>query len=98
MMNLLIRRAVVAAAVAFGALFALGSVVAVLFELQGFGDRDGDPSTSYLALLALGFAASVGIPLLLWRALMPGASTRGLAAGAVLAASGAFLILGLSLR
>jgi hypothetical protein len=97
-MNLLIRRAVVAVAAAFGGLFAVGSVVAVLFELQGFGDRDGDPSASYVALLALGFAASVGIPLLLWSALMPGASTRGLAAGAALAAGGAFLILGLSLR
>jgi hypothetical protein len=96
--NLLIRRAVVAVAAAFGALFALGSVIAVLFELQGFGDRGGNPSTSYLALLALGFAASVGIPLLLWRALIPGASTWGLIAGTALAAVGAFLILGLSLR
>jgi hypothetical protein len=96
--NLLVRRTVVGVAVALGALFAFGSVLAALLELQGFGDRDADPSAGYLLLLALGFAASVGIPLLLWRALLPGPSARALAGAALLATAGALLILGISLR
>jgi hypothetical protein len=52
-----------------------------------------------LAAIALvaAFAASVGVPLLLWRALMPDTSTRLLAVTAVGAAGVAVLILGVSL-
>ena len=56
---------------ALGALFALGCLVAALFERDGFGDRDGGTSTGYLLLLAIGLAASVAVPLALWRALFP---------------------------
>jgi hypothetical protein len=67
---------IVVAAVALGALFAFGSVVAALFEVRGFG-RDEDPRLGYLFLLALGFAGSVGIPWLLWRLLLPTARRAG---------------------
>jgi len=56
---------------AVGSLFAVGFLVAALFERDGFGDRDGDPSTAYLLALAVGMAASLGLPLVLWRALLP---------------------------
>jgi len=65
------RVAVVVSIGALGALFALGSLVAVLFELQGFGDQDGDPDAGYLALQAAGLALSVTLPLLVWRWLLP---------------------------
>ena len=56
---------------AVGSLFAVGFLVAALFERDGFGDRDGDPSTGYLLALAVGMAASLALPLVLWRALLP---------------------------
>jgi hypothetical protein len=86
----------VAAAVALGALFAFGSIVAAHFELGGFG-RDGDPRAGYLCLLALGFVGSVGIPWLLWRVLLPH-SAPGLIIVFVTSLAGAVLILGMSFR
>lgn len=54
--------------VGIGVIFAPGRLIAALFELQGFGDRDGDPSVLYLLALAVGFAACVAVPTLAWRA------------------------------
>jgi hypothetical protein len=70
--------------------------VAALFELEGFGDRDGDPSGLYLLALAEGFAACVGVPLLAWRALLP----RSAPAWALAAVPGAAVVVlvGLGLR
>ena len=56
---------------AVGSLFAVGFLVAALFERDGFGDRDGDPSIGYLLALAVGLAVSLSLPLVLWRALLP---------------------------
>jgi hypothetical protein len=93
-MGTLARLLVVVVAVALGALFALGCVVAALFEVQGFGDRDGDPSRGYLAALALGFSACVVVPAVLWRRLLGGGP--GWLAAAAIAIAGVLLILGLS--
>ncbi len=58
--------ALVLAAMALGALFAFGSVLAIYLELEGFGgERDRGPRLGYLALLVLGLAASIGLPALL---------------------------------
>jgi hypothetical protein len=97
--SILIRRAAVATAALLGALFAVGSLISILFELQGFGgERDRDPSVPYVALLMLGFVASVAVPLLLWRALLPSAPGRLLAAILAGAAAAVLLVLGVSLR
>jgi hypothetical protein len=67
-----LRGAVVAVATALGALFAVGCVLAALFEAQGFGrPRDTDPRTGYLLLLAVALVACVGVPYALWRRLLP---------------------------
>jgi hypothetical protein len=87
---------IVVAAVALGALFAFGSVVAALFEVRGFR-RDGDPRPGYLFLLALGFAGSVGIPWLLWRLLLPH-SAPGWIIAFVTSLVGVVLIFGMSFR
>ena len=85
-------------AVALGVLFAVGSVLAALFELQGFGaPRDDEPRLGYLALLALAFIASVSLPMLLWRRLWPGRTPSLLVAFAV-SAAGVIVILGPALR
>ena len=71
------RTTVVVAAGALGALFAVGCVVAALFELQGFGaPRDGDPRLGYLLALSAAFVASIAAPLTLWRILLPETSPR----------------------
>lgn len=88
---------VVAAAAALGALFAVGCVIAAAFEVQGFGDRDGDPSRGYLLLLALAFVACIATPVALWRWLFPGSSPTWVAAAGA-AVAGVVLIMGLSLR
>ncbi len=89
---------VVAAAAALGALFAVGCVIAALFEVQGFGrPRDTDPRTGYLILLALAFAACVAVPVALWRWLLP-ASAPGWLVGFAVAVAGVVLILGISFR
>lgn len=89
---------VVAVATALGALFAVGCVIAALFEVQGFGrPRDTDPRTGYLLLLALGFAACVAVPAFVWRLLLPG-SAPGWLLASVAAVAGVLLILGISFR
>lgn len=89
--------AVVASALV-GAFVALGCLLAALFELQGFGTpRDAEPRAGYLVALALGLGASVGVPLALWRILLPESSP---AAGVVIAATAvvvAVAVLGLGL-
>jgi hypothetical protein len=96
--SILIRRAAVAVAALLGALFAVGSLISILFELQGFGDRDGTPNVLYVLGLAAAFAVCVAVPLLLWRALLPSAPGRLLAATAVGAVAAVLLVLGVSLR
>ena len=96
-MSALFRRTLAALAAFLGALLAIGSLIAILFELQGFGSRDSAPSVPYLIALVAAFAASIGVPLLLWRALLPDTSMRLLAVTAVGATGLAFLVLGLSM-
>ena len=67
-----VRVLTVVVGVALGALCALGVLLSALFERDGFGDPDGEPSTPYLLALAVGLVASVGLPLVLWRLLLPG--------------------------
>ena len=88
---------IVAAAVAFGALFAFGSILSALFEAQGFGRRSEEPRPGYLFLLALGFVASVAIPWWLWRRLLP-RSAPGWIIAFVASLVGVVLIFGMSLR
>jgi hypothetical protein len=67
-----VRIIAVGGACVLGALFAVGCVIAALFELQGFGGpRDEGPRAGYLLALAAGFAASVLVPVALWRVLLP---------------------------
>ena len=88
---------IVVTAVALGALFAFGSVLAALFEVQGFGSRSGDPRLGYLFLLALGFVGCVVIPWLLWRQLLP-ESAPGWVLAFVASVLGVVLIFGMSFR
>ena len=83
---------------ALGALFAFGSLIAALFELQGFGDRDGDPDSAYLVLQACALGLSLSVPLLAWRVLLPRSFSLPVA-GAVVGAGllGATWILGTGL-
>ena len=60
---LAVRALTVVVGLALGALCAVGVLVAALFERDGFGDRDGEPSTAYLLALAVGLVASFGLPL-----------------------------------
>jgi hypothetical protein len=82
-----VRVAAVVATGCLGLLFAIGCVIAALFELQGFGDRDGDPSIPYLLGLAAALLACLAVPALVWRALLPrsapGALLVALPVGAV---------------
>ena len=72
-----VRGLVVAAVAALGALFAVGCVLAALFEAQGFGgERDTDPRAGYLLLLAVAFVACVAVPFWLWRRLLPASAPR----------------------
>ena len=94
----IVRVIVVVAAVALGLLLAFGCVVAALFELDGFGRAGAPPRESYLLALAVGFAASLMVPMVVWRLLLPRAAPGlGLAAGLTAAALIA-TILGLSGR
>jgi hypothetical protein len=85
---------VVAVATALAALAAVGLVLEALFEADGFGrDRDAEPRSGYLLLLAIGLVACVVLPVALWRALLPRtAPAWPLAFG--LAVVGVLLILG----
>ena len=87
---------VVVMSIALGSLFAVGCLLAALFEVQGFGGpRDQPPRTGYVVELAVGFAACVAIPALLTRQLLH-AGPGWITAGAI-AVAGAVAILGLSL-
>jgi hypothetical protein len=93
-----VRALIVVVGLALGALCAVGALIAALFEHEGFGDRDGEPSTAYLLALALGLVASVGLPLVLWRMLLPGRFSWPIALTAtVVAVAGVVWILGSSL-
>jgi hypothetical protein len=81
---------------ALGALFAVGCVLAALFEAQGFGGpRDQPPRTGYLPESAVAFAACIAIPAFLARRLLH--AGPGLIIAAAAAVIGALAILGLSL-
>ena len=88
----------VVAAMCLGALFAVGALVAALFERDGFGgDRDADPSTAYLLGLAVCVAVSLGLPLVLWRVLLPARFSWPLFVGvAAVAVAGVVWVLGIA--
>ena len=91
-----VRMTVVAVGFFLGALFAIGSLLAVMFEVDGFGgDRDG-PRPLYLFALAVALAASVSAPFLILRFLMPESARGALLYGAV-ALGVALLLFGLAL-
>ncbi len=91
-----LRYLVVASCATLGALFAVGCVLAALFEAQGFGGpRDQPPRTGYLLELAVAFAACIAIPAFLARRLLH--AGPGLIIAAAAAVIGALAILGLSL-
>jgi hypothetical protein len=93
-----VKGLVVAVASALGALFAIGCLLAALFEVQGFGrPRDTDPRAGYLFLLALGLAACVVVPVALWRRLLPDSAPAWPVAFGI-AVVGWVIILGLSMR
>ncbi len=79
------RVLVVVAAGSLGALVAVGSLIAALFEQQGFGDRDGEPDSGYLVLQAGALALSVALPLLAWRMLLPRTFSLPAAVAAIVA-------------
>lgn len=91
------RGLALAVAAGLGGLFAVGSVVAALFEVQGFGREALDPRPSYLVAVALGLAASRGISALLARWLFPQWAGRAALGVLLLGAVGAVALLGLSL-
>ena len=66
-----LRVLTVVVGVMLGAFCAVGVLLSALFERDGFGDRDGEPSTPYLLALAVGLLVSVGLPLVVWRVLLP---------------------------
>jgi hypothetical protein len=66
-----IRSAIVVAACVLGGLAAFGCGLAALFEVQGFGRSREEIRPLYLASLFLGLGASLVVPVLLWRALLP---------------------------
>ena len=93
-----VRALTVILGLALGALCAVGVLVAALFERDGFGDRDGEPSTAYLLALAVGLVASVGLPLVLWRMLLPNRfSWPAVLTAIVVAVAGVIWVLGISL-
>lgn len=70
-MQATLRTLAFVAAAGLGALFAAGCLIAILFEVQGFGRaRDTDPRLGYLALLALGLVVCVAAPFVVWRKLL----------------------------
>ncbi|HXQ86328.1 MAG TPA: hypothetical protein VN746_06595 [Gaiella sp.] len=94
---LAVRALTVVVGLALGALCAVGVLVAALFERDGFGDRDGEPSTAYLLALAIGLVASFGLPLMLWRTLLPSRfSWPAALVATVVAVAGVVWILGIS--
>jgi hypothetical protein len=80
-----------------GALFAVGCVVAVLFEVQGFGRGDDEPRMWYIFALALGFVACVAAPVaVLWVSFPGRLSGASVAIATVVAVAGVLLMLGIT--
>ena len=90
------RALTVVVGLALGALCAVGVLVAALFERDGFGDRDGEPSTASLLALAIGLVAWFGLPLMLWRTLLPSASPGPPPWSRLVVVAGVVWILGIS--
>jgi hypothetical protein len=84
----------VVVAAGLGTLFAIGSLLAALFERAGFGSpRDSEPRVAYLGLLAIGFVASVATPIVLSWLVFPTVRSRSVAvAGGIVALAGFMFI------
>ncbi|MDP8969254.1 MAG: hypothetical protein M3N52_01850 [Actinomycetota bacterium] len=91
------RAAALAAAFFFGTLCAVGSVLAALFEAQGFGAPRSGPRPWYLASLLVALLASVVTPFVLLRVLVPRSGARALWY-ALPAAVVALVLFGLAVR
>ena len=91
-----IRITVVIVALFLGGLFAIGSYIAIQFERSGFGiDRPTDPFL--IAVYATGFAASLIIPTILWRFLLPKWIGRWWWIGIIAGIGGAVVLLGVTM-
>lgn len=77
------RSLIVVVAFALGALFTIGSIVAVRFEVQHFPPRPGQPRAWYLALLVAAAVLSAGGPFVLMRLLLPDAGRSLVVVGAL---------------
>lgn len=88
-----VRMAIVIIAVLLGGLFAMGSILAIHFERIGFGGRSGD---TYVIAVATGFAASLIVPSILWRLLLPELG-HWWWIGVIAGIGGACLLLGVSI-
>ena len=89
------RSALVAAAFVGGTLAGAACLLAVVFEMQGFGGpRDAGPRLGYLSALAGGLAAAVIAPCALWRWLIPTSAPHPATVATVTVAtlSGALLV------
>lgn len=84
----ILRTVVATVSFLLGALLALGAILAVRFEVQGFPPRPGQPRLWYLLALGASLLASVSLPFVVHRFLFPQARHRvwALAAGAAVAA------------
>lgn len=67
----LVRAIAVIAAFFLGATFAVGSLLGVVLEADGFGAPSGDPRPVYVALLAAALVASVVTPFVVLRYAYP---------------------------
>src|SRR5688500_7996685 len=92
-----LKSLVVLFAAGLGALLAVGCVVAVLFEVQGFGRGDSDPRAWYIVALTLGFIACAAAPVGVVRVVFPGrTSATAVAVAAIVAVAGMLLMLGIT--
>lgn len=92
------RVAIVLVAAALGALGAIGCAITALLDLQGFGGpRDQEPALGHLIALAVGFAVSIGVPLALWRVLLPDAAPATAVVVFVIACALVLSLLGVTL-
>ncbi len=87
-----VKYAIVVAACLLGALGALGCGLAALFELDGFGRSGEDPRPLYLLALAVGLAASIAAPVVLWRVLLPETAPPAIVGVAVFVAAFALVL------
>lgn len=68
----LLRVAAVVLTLGVGALFAVGAVLGILFEVQGFGTPPGGPRRGYIAAQAGQLLASLAVAVLVLRIALPG--------------------------